>query len=236
MPVLQLVELHGCKKWALIASKMPNKGSKQCRRRWQNYLNNADAKQGGWSGDEARAPQAPTRSLCAYAAPAPCAKPPARAHAATRCACRLAARCASPRAASARAYPACARLSRAPPGSAAQDALLLEGHAKFGNRWTEIAKMVTGRTDNGARGRRARRSAARRASDSAAQESHAPAHAARSREKPARGAGEEAGQAGEAARQEAQAGGRAGIARARSRGAAAQAAARAHHRRPQVRR
>lgn len=53
--VLQLVELHGCKKWALIASKMPNKGSKQCRRRWQNYLNNADAKSGGWSADEARA-------------------------------------------------------------------------------------------------------------------------------------------------------------------------------------
>ena len=53
--VLQLVEQHGCKKWALIASKMPNKGSKQCRRRWQNYLNNADAKQGGWSADEARA-------------------------------------------------------------------------------------------------------------------------------------------------------------------------------------
>jgi hypothetical protein len=51
---VQLVEQHGCKKWALIASKMPNKGSKQCRRRWQNYLNNADAKQGGWSQEEAR--------------------------------------------------------------------------------------------------------------------------------------------------------------------------------------
>ena len=52
---LQLVELHGCKRWAFIASQMGQKGAKQCRRRWQNYLNNADAKSGGWSADEARA-------------------------------------------------------------------------------------------------------------------------------------------------------------------------------------
>lgn len=41
-------------RWALIASKMQVKGSKQCRRRWQNYLN-AEVKQGGWSTEEVRA-------------------------------------------------------------------------------------------------------------------------------------------------------------------------------------
>jgi hypothetical protein len=77
----QLVATHGCKKWALLASKMPNKGSKQCRRRWQNYLNNADAKQGGWSGEEARA-RAPA---CARPSRA-CARPaaPTRRHARAR--------------------------------------------------------------------------------------------------------------------------------------------------------
>lgn len=80
----QLVDKFGCKKWALIASKMQQKGSKQCRRRWQNYLN-AEVKQGGWSAEE--------------------------------------------------------------------DDLLLEGHRKFGNRWTEIAKLVQGRTDNAVKNR-----------------------------------------------------------------------------------
>lgn len=37
--------------------------------------------------------------------------------------------------------------------SAAQDELLLEGHRKVGNRWTEIAKMVQGRTDNAVKNR-----------------------------------------------------------------------------------
>ena len=49
-----MVALHGPKKWSLIASGLPNKGSKQCRRRWQNYLNNTDAKSGGWTADEVR--------------------------------------------------------------------------------------------------------------------------------------------------------------------------------------
>ena len=75
---LQLVELHGCKRWAFIASQMGQKGAKQCRRRWQNYLNNADAKSGGWSAEEARAvflspntpPHPHTRTACP-GAPAP---------------------------------------------------------------------------------------------------------------------------------------------------------------------
>ena len=91
---VQFVEKLGCKKWAYIASQMLTKGSKQCRRRWQNYLN-AEVKQGGWSEEEAR-PQ--EKSLCDHPADS---------------------------------LPA-----------AMQDALLLVGHEKYGNRWTEIAKVL----------------------------------------------------------------------------------------------
>ena len=80
----QLVEKHGPKRWSLISQTLQTKGSKQCRRRWKNYLN-ADIKKGSWSPDE--------------------------------------------------------------------DAILIKGHAKYGNKWTEIAKMVTGRTDNAVKNR-----------------------------------------------------------------------------------
>ncbi|GAX77066.1 hypothetical protein CEUSTIGMA_g4512.t1 [Chlamydomonas eustigma] len=79
-----LVAEYGPKKWSAIANVLGSKGSKQCRRRWKNYLN-ADLKKGGWSKDE--------------------------------------------------------------------DAILLEGHSMYGNKWTEIAKMVGGRTDNAVKNR-----------------------------------------------------------------------------------
>uniref|UniRef100_A0A7S0RFC0 Uncharacterized protein n=1 Tax=Pyramimonas obovata TaxID=1411642 RepID=A0A7S0RFC0_9CHLO len=80
----RLVEQHGSKKWSLIASKLQTKASKQCRRRWQNYLN-AVVKKGSWSQEE--------------------------------------------------------------------DDILLRGHELHGNKWTEIAKMVQGRTDNAVKNR-----------------------------------------------------------------------------------
>ena len=81
------VAQYGTKKWAFISTKMSTgKGAKQCRRRWQNYLNN-DLKQGGWTEEE--------------------------------------------------------------------DRVLLEGHRMHGNKWTEIARMVGGRTDNAVKNRHA---------------------------------------------------------------------------------
>jgi hypothetical protein len=81
------VAQYGVKKWAFISTKMSTgKGAKQCRRRWQNYLNN-DLKQGGWTEEE--------------------------------------------------------------------DRVLLEGHRMHGNKWTEIARMVGGRTDNAVKNRHA---------------------------------------------------------------------------------
>ena len=63
---MQLVALHGAKRWSLIAHGLPTKGSKQCRRRWQNYLNNTDAKSGGWTADEVRAAAPPVGCALAH--------------------------------------------------------------------------------------------------------------------------------------------------------------------------
>ncbi|RMZ56699.1 hypothetical protein APUTEX25_002788 [Auxenochlorella protothecoides] len=46
-----LVDAHGSKKWALISSKLRSKSSKQCRRRWKNFLS-INAKTCSWSTDE----------------------------------------------------------------------------------------------------------------------------------------------------------------------------------------
>ena len=47
----RLVDQHGSKKWSLIASKLRSKSSKQCRRRWKNYLS-INAKNCSWSTEE----------------------------------------------------------------------------------------------------------------------------------------------------------------------------------------
>ncbi|KAL4853702.1 Transcription factor MYB124 [Chlorella vulgaris] len=47
----ELVAVHGVKAWAKIASLIRTKGSKQCRRRWKNFLN-MSAKTCSWSAEE----------------------------------------------------------------------------------------------------------------------------------------------------------------------------------------
>lgn len=47
----RLVELHGSKKWCLIASYLPGRKSKQCRERWNNHLRH-DIKKDAWTPEE----------------------------------------------------------------------------------------------------------------------------------------------------------------------------------------
>lgn len=50
--LVELVALHGPKKWSQIACDLGSKGSKQCRRRWKNYLSLDDRKLGSWTPEE----------------------------------------------------------------------------------------------------------------------------------------------------------------------------------------
>ena len=51
--VLSLVDIHGAKKWSVIASNLPGRIGKQCRERWHNHLN-PDLKKIAWSEEEDR--------------------------------------------------------------------------------------------------------------------------------------------------------------------------------------
>ena len=48
-----LVKKHGPKRWSVISRELKVKTSKQCRRRWKNFLN-ATRKTGDWTQEEDR--------------------------------------------------------------------------------------------------------------------------------------------------------------------------------------
>jgi len=49
--VIELVKVHGPKKWELIASQLPGRIGKQCRERWKNHLD-PSIKKGNWELNE----------------------------------------------------------------------------------------------------------------------------------------------------------------------------------------
>ena len=51
--MVELVAIHGAKKWSLIANHLPGRIGKQCRERWHNHLN-PHINKGGWAEEEDR--------------------------------------------------------------------------------------------------------------------------------------------------------------------------------------
>jgi hypothetical protein len=51
--VVELVGIHGAKKWSVIANHLPGRIGKQCRERWHNHLN-PDINKTAWSEFEDR--------------------------------------------------------------------------------------------------------------------------------------------------------------------------------------
>lgn len=51
--VVELVAIHGAKKWSVIANHLPGRIGKQCRERWHNHLN-PDINKTPWSEEEDR--------------------------------------------------------------------------------------------------------------------------------------------------------------------------------------
>jgi hypothetical protein len=49
--VIALVKKYGAKKWSLIASNLPGRIGKQCRKRWHNHLN-PDISKEAWKLEE----------------------------------------------------------------------------------------------------------------------------------------------------------------------------------------
>jgi myb proto-oncogene protein len=52
--VIQLVKIHGNKKWSFIARQLKGRLGKQCRERWYNHLN-PDINKGEWTEEEDKA-------------------------------------------------------------------------------------------------------------------------------------------------------------------------------------
>ena len=138
----RLIGIHGKNKWSDIAKGLVGKQPKQCRRRWQNCLS-VTLKTGEWTL-EVRPPRPtrPTRPRPAHAARADagaCSGPagPARGRQAST---------------DARIRSSCVR-ARARAGAEQEDAKLMEAHKIYHNQWTQIAKIIGGRTDNAVKNR-----------------------------------------------------------------------------------
>ncbi|XP_021735889.1 transcription factor MYB3R-5-like isoform X3 [Chenopodium quinoa] len=49
--IMEMVQMHGCKSWSVIAKRLPGRIGKQCRERWHNHLDPA-IKKDAWTEEE----------------------------------------------------------------------------------------------------------------------------------------------------------------------------------------